>query len=138
MPGQKSLNILLATMEPRLYEEEYVFCTFKNSSLTDKLHLNPIGSFCEEEGLTLIITKETAHINGIEATAVFSLISLTIHSSLEAIGLTAAIAAKLASKDISANVVAAYYHDHVFVQKEKAQQAMNALRELQEENRHKD
>ncbi|MEY8611425.1 ACT domain-containing protein [Parabacteroides segnis] len=65
---------------------------------------------------------------------VYKLISLTVHSSLNAVGLTAAIATKLASKDISANVVAAYYHDHIFVQKEKAGPAMEAIMELQAES----
>ena len=65
---------------------------------------------------------------------VYKLISLTVHSSLNAVGLTAAIATKLASKDISANVVAAYYHDHIFVQKEKAGLAMEAIMELQAES----
>ncbi len=50
----------------------------------------------------------------------FNQITLTVHSSLDAVGLTAAVATKLASYGISANVVAAYYHDHIFVQTEKA------------------
>ena len=65
---------------------------------------------------------------------VYKLISLTVHSSLNAVGLTAAIATKLASEDISANVVAAYYHDHIFIQKEKAGLAMEAIMELQAES----
>jgi hypothetical protein len=53
-----------------------------------------------------------------------------VHSSLDAVGLTAAVANKLASREISANVVAAYYHDHIFVRKEKADIAMAALEEF--------
>ncbi len=60
----------------------------------------------------------------------YSQITLTVHSSLEAVGLTAAVANKLASKDISANVIAAYYHDHIFVQTSKAEAAVSALKEF--------
>ena len=96
--------------------------------------LTPIGTFREKEGLILILTTDDASSNGIRFDTVYKLISLTVHSSLNAVGLTASIATKLASKDISANVVAAYYHDHIFVQKEKAGQAMEAIMELQAES----
>jgi hypothetical protein len=62
--------------------------------------------------------------------SVFSGITLTVHSSLDAVGLTAAVATKLAEYDISANVIAAYYHDHIFVQTEKSELALKALREF--------
>ena len=63
--------------------------------------------------------------------SVYRLITLNVHSSLDAVGLTAAFSAKLTEKNISANVIAAYYHDHIFVPKEKAEQALNAILELQ-------
>lgn len=97
-------------------------------------NLTPIGTLGEKEGLTLIITTNDALSNGIRFDTVYKLISLTVHSSLNAVGLTVAIATKLASKNISANVVAAYYRDHIFVQKEKAGQAMEAIKELQAES----
>lgn len=60
----------------------------------------------------------------------FRQITLTVHSSLEAVGLTAAVSTKLASKGISANVIAAYYHDHIFVQSSKADAGLLALQEF--------
>lgn len=60
----------------------------------------------------------------------YSQITLTVHSSLEAVGFTAAVASKLASKCIRANVIAAYYHDHIFVQTSKAEAAVSALEEF--------
>lgn len=122
-------------MEPVLHPEQFVFCTFPNTTLIDMLYLDPIGSFIEKEGLTLILNKSIAKKHHIQFDSAFCLISLTIHSSLEAVGLTAAIAKKLTSKNISTNVVAAYYHDHLFVPKERAKDAMDALYELQAENK---
>ena len=87
--------------------------------------------FQEKEGVTLIITKQQAIDSHIDYESVYKLISLNVHSSLDAVGLTAAFSAKLAEKNISANVVAAYYHDHIFVPEEKAEQALMAICELQ-------
>jgi len=128
MAGVKELKKLLDTMDPVLHPGEFVFCSFPDTSLFEKLSLNPIGCFMEEEGLTLIISKESAHQHSIVYEGLFKLISLTVHSSLEAVGLTAAISTKLADHNISANVVAAYYHDHVFVPILDAQKALDALK----------
>ena len=134
MTGIKELQTLLANVDPVLDERSFIFCTFPELNNDDICRLSPIGFFHEKEGLTLIITTDDALSNGIRFDTVYKLISLTVHSSLNAVGLTAAIATKLASKDISANVVAAYYHDHIFVQKEKAGLAMEAIVELQAES----
>lgn len=116
-------------MSPELMAGDYVFCTV-NGALSNYLSLEPIATFCEPEGLTLVLEAEKAQQAGLESSALFSLITLTVHSSLEAVGLTAAFATKLAEHGISANVIAGYYHDHIFVQKEKAQQALQALGEF--------
>lgn len=134
MDGIKHLATLLACMKPHLDDKEYIFCTFPSATIPEMLHLNPLCCFYEEEGLTLIIQKDCAIEHKIRFSTVLKMISLTIHSSLDAVGLTAAISGKLAEKGISANVVAAYYHDHIFVQKEYARQAMNSLIELQMES----
>lgn len=93
--------------------------------------LNPIGIFHEKEGVTFILEQQDAVNKKIHYQSVYRLITLNVHSSLDAVGLTAAFSAKLAEKNISANVVAAYYHDHIFVPEEKAEQALNAILELQ-------
>lgn len=129
MSGITELEQLLTSMHPALLESEIVFCTV-SGSLNDYLSLRPIATFIEAEGLTLILEKEVAIDAGLSFEAIFRQITLTVHSSLEAVGLTAAVATKLASKGISANVVAAYYHDHIFVQADKAEQALNALQEF--------
>ncbi|HGE6076844.1 TPA: ACT domain-containing protein [Vibrio cholerae] len=129
MSGIKNLELLLQSMSPELMAGDYVFCTV-DGALSDYLSLEPIATFREPEGLTLVLEAEKAQQAGLESSALFSLIILTVHSSLEAVGLTAAFATKLAEHGISANVIAGYYHDHIFVQKEKAQQALQALGEF--------
>lgn len=131
MTGIKELQTLLANVDPVLDERSFVFCTFPDFNSNDICRLNPIGMFQEKEGVTLIITKQQAIDSHIDYESVYKLISLNVHSSLDAVGLTAAFSAKLAKKNISANVVAAYYHDHIFVPEEKAEQALMAICELQ-------
>lgn len=130
MVGETSLSKLLASMSPKLLEQEYVFCTLGKAAYGDFKELRPIAAFCELEGLTLVVPKPLADSNALSYGSVFRGITLTVHSSLDAVGLTAAVATKLAEHDISANVIAAFYHDHIFVQTECAEQAMAALDEL--------
>lgn len=129
MSGITDLNQLLASMKPELIKEEFVFCTV-SGQLSQYLVLKPTATFLESEGLTLVLKKHRADEAGLEYEGVFRQITLMIHSSLEAVGLTAAVSTKLATKGISANVIAAYYHDHIFVSAEKAEHALLALKEL--------
>jgi len=137
--GIKEIDILLGSMNAELRDENYVFFT-TNSHIPDDsiLKMNPIAFFREREGMSYVVEKKEADQLGIAYDAVYSLISLTVHSSLDAVGLTSAVAGKLASENISANVVAAYYHDHIFVQREKAKQALNAIKELQTQHKIKE
>jgi hypothetical protein len=130
--GIIELDELLKSMSPEIQDGEYVFCTLAGDYL-DYKHLSPLASFKESEGLTLIVAVEAAKKEKLVFEGTFKQITLTVHSSLEAVGLTAAVANKLSSYGISANVIAAYYHDHVFVQTEKAGQALLALKEFSSE-----
>ncbi len=130
MSGIKDLNTLLSNIRPELDKEEYVFTTFPVLNWDKVQQLNPVGFFREKEGITLIITRNQATANHIPYDAVYKLITLNVHSSLDAVGLTAAFSAKLTEKNISANVVAAYYHDHIFVPEAKALQALTAISDL--------
>ncbi|MCF7483114.1 ACT domain-containing protein [Vibrio sp. J1-1] len=129
MVGITELDELLQSLRPQLVDSELVFCTV-SGELKNYLSLNPIATFTETEGLTLVIEKSAALEAGLSFEGSFKQITLTVHSSLEAVGLTAAVATKLASKGISANVIAAFYHDHIFVQSSKANAALEALYEL--------
>ncbi len=127
MPGIINLKQLLSDMKPNLAEGEFVYCSVPASALADHLHLDPIGLFREKEGVTLILPLEAARMAGFPAAPVMRMITLEVHSSLEAVGLTAAFATALGNEGISANVVAAYYHDHIFVPAADAGRAMAAL-----------
>lgn len=133
MSGIDDLDVLLRSMSPTLNPTHYVFCSVKGE-LKDFIHLKPIATFVESEGLTLIIEQQKADDAEISYQQTYQQITLTVHSSLEAVGLTAAFSNKLTEHNISANVVAGYYHDHIFVQTEVAEQAIVALEELQRQN----
>lgn len=118
-------------MEPKLDPQSYIFCCVGNKKIDEIAYLNPLMTFREKEGLTLILEKEDAIWNNIQFESVYRLITLSVHSSLDAVGLTASFSEKLASRNISANVISAYFHDHIFVQEHKAEEALKALYELQ-------
>jgi hypothetical protein len=100
MSGIIELEQLLSSMGPKLMDEEFVFCTVPGD-VSDYLELNPLATFRENEGLTLVLTKKAASNAGLSFESTFKQITLTVHSSLDAVGLTAAVASKLASKGIS-------------------------------------
>ncbi|UYZ57398.1 ACT domain-containing protein [Hymenobacter latericus] len=131
MPGQTDLRQLLRTLQPALQPGAYVFCTVRRLS-----GLNPDDIVClfrEQEGLTVILPQAAADALGLPYSFVASWITLTVHSALEAVGLTAAFATALTQANISCNVVAAYYHDHLFVAQTDAERALGVLRQLSAE-----
>ncbi|MEO5893359.1 MAG: ACT domain-containing protein [Ferruginibacter sp.] len=128
MAGEASLTTLLQQMEPVLNEGEFVFCS--TGAIDDKYWQKAIGTFREKEGLTVIINKMTADEFNLSYELVFSWITLTVHSALEAVGLTAAFSTALSNEGISCNVVAAFYHDHIFVPQKDADKAMSILQNL--------
>ncbi|MEZ2719982.1 ACT domain-containing protein [Paenalcaligenes hominis] len=123
------LATLLENLQPVLDPKEYVFCTV-NGDLNNYLSLEPLAIFVEEEGLTLILAKPQAQSLGACTESTFKRITLSVYSSLEAVGLTAVVAGALAKEGISANVIAAYHHDHVFVPMNKADEAMQIISTL--------
>lgn len=130
MGGEKNLEMLLKQISPELIDKEFVFCTFQDSKYGDHMELEPIAAISEAEGLTLIISRAIAENRRLDYESVFKRITLHVHSSLDAVGLTAAFSNKLAEHGISANVVAGYYHDHIFVQSADAEKAIDALNEF--------
>ncbi len=131
MTGESNLGKLLKTMKPRLNVGEYVFCTINDLALVDLKEV--LLLFREEESTTIILRKDVAEALNFDCTFIASWITLTVHSSLEAVGLTAAFSRALANHNISCNVVAAYYHDHIFVAKSDVEKAMTVLNQFAEE-----
>ena len=128
MAGETSLSTLLRSMSPQLNAGEYVFCTLRDGQLPDGLEV--VGSFREQEGLTVIVERSRAEQAGFSFDYVAAWITLNVHSALEAVGLTAAFATALGKAGISCNVIAGYYHDHLFVGRSDAERAMDVLRHL--------
>ncbi|MCP2027767.1 hypothetical protein L1276_002927 [Flavobacterium sp. HSC-32F16] len=125
MSGEKDLKILLKSMRPEHKSGDYVFCKVEK---LENLNLDEIDMiFREEEAVTLILKKEIADRLNLEYSVVMCWITLSVHSSLEAVGLTAAFSKALSDHEISCNVVAAFYHDHIFVNKKDMTKAMGIL-----------
>lgn len=115
-------------MQPVLNDGLYVFCSLKPPTGLDFHRM--VFFFKEQEGITIVVEKTYADAKGFEYTAVFAWITLHVHSALEAVGLTAAFSNALADNGLSCNVVAGYYHDHIFVQYDLAEKAVAVLKDL--------
>ncbi len=128
MSGEKDLNVLIKNMKPSLNAGEFVFVTANDvpEISADKV----VSSFREEEGLSLILERTTADNLGLSYTFIAAWITLRVHSSLEAVGLTARVAEALTRAGISCNVVAAFHHDHLFVPYRQAERALSILQKL--------
>lgn len=132
MSGETDIHILLKNMTPILNEGEYVFCTINDLGKLNQDNI--IGLFREAQGITVILNKRIADELNLKYNYIAAWITLTIHSSLDAVGLTAAFSKALAEASISCNVVAAYYHDHIFVSQRDADKAMKMLKQLSKDN----
>jgi len=129
MKGETNLKTLLATMQPVLHESPYVFCSV-SQDVYNRLPFVPLCIFHEQEGITVITTQQQADTNGLPFDTTWACITLTVHSSLSAVGFIATISNRLAQVGISVNAVSAYYHDHLFVPWESRWHVMDILREL--------
>lgn len=127
--GISELSVLLKQLQPKLNKSSWVFCTVQGK-LADYVRLEPLASVQEPEGLTLVLTKIMAEQANFSFDGVFKQITLQVHSSLSAVGLTAAVSSTLAQHGISANVIAGFYHDHIFVPEQQASEAIALLQQL--------
>ena len=134
MSGISDLPTLLASLTPVVSSEVYVFLTRPSATYGDGAELDPIASFLENEGLTLVVSRERAVAAGDHYQGEYGMISLGVHSDLQAVGLTATIANALAEHSISANIVAAFYHDHIFVPSSRVGDAVKVLEQLAADN----
>ena len=130
--GETNLSVLLKSMRPHLNDGEYVFTTLRMDDFV-KLSIprsDTICEFQEAEGITLVMERQKASHFALKFESIFAWITLEIHSSLDAVGLTAAFSNELAKEGISCNVIAGYYHDHIFVGLKDGQKSIQVLEGL--------
>jgi hypothetical protein len=123
MHGERNLATLIKTMQPQLSDGKWVFRTSESGFDATALQ-TAILMFREPEGVTIINPATQAD----EALPTWAMITLSIHSDLEAVGFLAAITTSLAAMDIPVNAVSAYYHDHIFVPYGRRDDALECLR----------
>ena len=128
--GEEDLSNILNNLQPNLLNEDYVFITLEEYSLEFSNQLDPIATFKEKEGFTLVIKEERAKEKNFEYNSVFKCISLGVHSSLTSVGLIATISKTLSDEGISCNVFSGYFHDHLFVQKSLSKKALELLNNI--------
>lgn len=127
--GETNLETLIATMQPVLHDGVFVFHS-SDISMTKAAALDPILIFKEKEGTAVILKKDNAEKHNLPHTYPSRMITLNVHSALNAVGFLAVITKHLAAAGISVNPVSAHYHDHLFIPKEKADEAMHILQML--------
>ncbi|WP_439637212.1 ACT domain-containing protein [Oceanicaulis sp.] len=127
-PPISDLDVLLRQLSPVLDPERYAYAASPRSQALDVL--SPIAVFEEEEGRSVIAPLKRLEDQGIEPVFICRRITLDVNSALEAVGLTAAVSQALAEAGVSANVVAALHHDHVFVPEDRADEALSVLKRL--------
>ncbi len=128
MQAIADLKKLLTHMQPELNPGRYAFVALPADLSLDPAHI--VASVREPEGLSVILPEQIAIDLGLSIAFTAAWITLTVHSDLAAVGLTAAFSQALGQAGISCNVVAGVHHDHLFVPVEQAQQAMDALHAL--------
>ncbi|MEU6389366.1 ACT domain-containing protein [Streptomyces sp. NPDC046939] len=127
MPGETDLRRLLTGMRPELNPGRYVFTTVGGGVPPG---VTPVVTVTEPEGLTLVLRQEDAEAAGLKYDYVAGWLVLRVHSALDAVGLTAAVAQELAGAGMSCNVVAGFHHDHLFVPYEATHRALELLEGL--------
>ena len=130
--GETNLSVLLKSMKPTLNEGEYIFTTLPNEGF-DSLNIprsDTVCEFKEMEGVTIVMEKSKAANYSLKFESTYAWITLEIHSSLDAVGLTAAFSNELANEEISCNVIAGYYHDHIFVGVKDGLKSIEILKKL--------
>lgn len=133
MTGSHDLKQLLSGMAPVLDDAIYVFVTLPGRDVPPGL--NPRMMMQEREGTTIVITQDAAIAANLPHEFPCRMITLNIHSALEAVGFLARITTRLASLGMGVNPVAGFYHDHLFVPLDRADDAMTALGEMVREAR---
>jgi len=127
--GSTDLRAMLATLEATMRPDEYVYAVVSRDHPVVSL---AAATITEDEGLTVVLRRTDADAHDIHYEFVAAWLTLTVHSSLEAVGLTAAFSSALGEADISCNVLAGLHHDHLLVPTAEATRALGVLRGLRD------
>ncbi|MGX9357527.1 ACT domain-containing protein [Roseobacteraceae bacterium S113] len=128
MVGETNLDKLIRSMSASLVEGLYVFVTVESGRVPEGI--SPRMMFEEAEGTTLIMQKSEAEKHNLPYEFPCRMITLNIHSSLEAVGFMARISSELAKHEMGVNPVSGFFHDHLFVPDGREQDAMVVLQEM--------
>lgn len=129
--GVRDLDRLLASMAPERAPGEWVFVTTASSGPP----LPARARIEEDEGTTSVVERGVADEHGLAYDFVAAWLTLRVHSALDAVGLTAAVAGALAEAGISCNVLAGLHHDHLLVPLDRADEALAVLADLSQRHR---
>lgn len=132
MSGETKLSNLLASMTPTLRDGTYVFATLNNRTLCKELR--PLMVFEEVEGTTVVLLQEEAEAHGLPHEFPCRMITLDVHSSLDAVGFMAKMATALAEQGMGVNPVSGFFHDHLFVPNGREIEALATLHRLAAQN----
>lgn len=130
MSGEQDLSRLLTTLKAELVDGVFCFVTLAGRDVPSGV--SPRMVFKEAEGTTFILLREEAEAHGLAHEFASRMITLDVHSSLEAVGFMAIIATELAKEGISVNPVAGFYHDHMFVPEDRVEDALGVLKRIAE------
>lgn len=122
---------MISGMTPELQRGRFVFASVADTAQAARLAPTARGTFQEAEGMSLLLPLDVAEVEGLSTDQPMRQITLNVYSSLEGVGLTAAVATVLAEAGIACNMVAAHHHDHAFVPESSAEEALEILRKLQ-------
>jgi hypothetical protein len=128
MTGETDLNTLLRSLKADLIDGIFVFATVPTGQIPPDLA--PRMMFQEAEGTTLVLLKDAAQAADLPYEFPSRMITLNIHSSLDAVGFMARIATALGNEGMGVNPVAGFYHDHLFVPNGREQDAQRILSQI--------
>jgi len=126
VPGETDLEHMLASLDVDRRSGTFTFLTGEWPELSP----TALAIIDEAEGRTLVVPADAARAAGAPVEFEAAWLTLTVHSALEAVGLTAAFSAALGEAGISCNVLAGYHHDHLLVPADRADEAVEVLRSL--------
>lgn len=128
MTGETHLPNILATLDVDVRAGTYVLLT--RTAFDAAADAVAEARITEAEGITYVVPEAFARAQGTPPGFVAAWLSLRVHSALNAVGVTAAVAGVLAERGIACNVLAGWFHDHLLVPAERRDDAVAAIRSL--------